>query len=57
MAEFIDIVLTEPPGPHSEFVEVEDDNGNSVKIGQWITDESGMTRLRIGWTEIGDLND
>ena len=30
-------ILFSGSGPHLEFVEVEDSDGNSVKIGEWVT--------------------
>lgn len=57
MIDFIDVVFDGPPGPVSgRFVEVEDQDGNGVKIGQWIERDNGHWALRIGWTEIGDLS-
>lgn len=29
------IVLARPPGPESDFVEIEDKDGKSVRVGQW----------------------
>lgn len=31
----INIVLSEPPGAESQFVEVETDDGRSVVVGHW----------------------
>lgn len=30
------IMMTEQPGPTSQFVEVEDSSGRSVDIGRWV---------------------
>lgn len=51
---YIDIVCTEP-GPEQKFVEVEDDEGRSIKIGEWIKRDDGFWALRIDWKEIGEL--
>lgn len=32
----INIVMKNPPGPDSDFVEVEDENGVSMKLGEWV---------------------
>lgn len=29
------IVLAIPPGPESDFVDIEDKDGKSVRVGQW----------------------
>ena len=35
--DHIDIVFDGPPGPEpGRFVEVEDTNGNSIRVGEWI---------------------
>lgn len=63
MAEYIDIVFDGPPDHEAgRFVEVEDDQGQSVKIGEWIeptrdkSGDDGFWRLRINWTAIGECN-
>jgi hypothetical protein len=33
-----------PPGP---FVEIEDPNGNSIRVGEWIERDDGAWVLRI----------
>jgi hypothetical protein len=48
----IDIVFEKPPGPDSQFVEVEDADGNSIKIGTWIEREDGYHVLRIDSEEL-----
>ena len=48
MLEYINIVLdcTDPQSPI--FVEIEDDNGNSVNVGEWSgKDENGYNKIRI----------
>lgn len=46
---YVDVVLEKGPGPDSEFVEVEDDRGNSVSFGEWInpTGDERYWRLRF----------
>jgi hypothetical protein len=44
----IDIVFDGPPGPNSgRFVEVEDEAGRSVDVGDWIESDDGYWALRI----------
>lgn len=43
----LNIVLTHGPGPDADFVEVETDDGRSVRVGQWITRPDGLVALRI----------
>lgn len=44
----IDIVFDGPPGPNSgRFVEVEDEAGRSVDVGDWIERRDGYWALRI----------
>ena len=45
--EFIYIVLREGPGPESDFVEVEDDAGRSIRIGEWVRYGNGCVGLKI----------
>jgi len=46
--EDIDVVFDGPPGPQSgRFVEVEDMNGASVSVGEWIERADGCWALRI----------
>ncbi len=48
MREFIDIVFDGPPGPQSgHFVEVEDMQGKSIRVGEWIERNDGMWALRM----------
>lgn len=45
---FIDIVFDGPPAHESgRFVEVEDPNGASVRVGEWIDRGNGLWALRI----------
>ena len=44
----IDVVFDGPPGPNSgRFVEVEDEAGRSVDVGDWIERDHGYWALRI----------
>jgi hypothetical protein len=44
----IDIVFDGPPGPDAgRFVEVEDEAGRSVDVGEWIEMDDGYWVLRI----------
>ena len=44
MDQYIDIVFDGPPSPNSgRFVEVEDANGNSVRVGKWIEREDWVS--------------
>ena len=44
----INIVFDGAPGPKSgRFIEVEDDEGVSIKIGEWIEGRDGFWVLRI----------
>ncbi len=46
--EYTDIVFDGPPGPESgRFVEVEDRQGRSVNVGEWIEREDGYWVLRL----------
>lgn len=47
MTKYIDIVFDGPPGPESgRFVEVEDDAGTSISVGEWV-ETPPYWRLRI----------
>jgi hypothetical protein len=41
--KYIDIVMSNPPGPHSDFIEVEDNTGRSVTLGTWLQDKEDST--------------
>ena len=45
--EPINILFTKPPGPFSEFVEVETDDGKGLNAGTWFEREDGLWCLRI----------
>jgi hypothetical protein len=44
----IDIVFANPPGPTpGRFVEVEDSQGHSISVGEWVQRPDGKWALRI----------
>lgn len=45
----VDIVFTAFPGPSNEcvFVEVEDQHGRSVRLGEWVERPDGLAALRV----------
>jgi len=46
--EYIDIVFTGPPAPESgQFVEVENDQEESICFGEWVERRDGYWALRI----------
>ena len=48
MSSYVDIVFDGPPGPESgRFVEVEDANGRSIRLGEWVARPDGYWALRI----------
>lgn len=48
MSEYIDIVFDGPPSHESgRFVEVENDQGRSIKFGVWVERDDGFWALRI----------
>ena len=48
LTRHIDVVFDGPPGPDAgRFVEVEDDAGRSVDVGEWIERHDGFWALRI----------
>lgn len=48
MADFIDVVFDGPPNHVSgRFVEVEDAQGRSINVGQWMERADGLWALRI----------
>jgi hypothetical protein len=48
MGGYIDIVFDGPPSmPAPRFVEVENDEGESIKVGEWIERPDGLWVLRI----------
>lgn len=53
---YIDIVFDGPPSHESgRFVEVEDNTGKSIGVGEWIDRGNGFWALRIQDTDIGDI--
>lgn len=45
---YIDVVFDGPPAPVSgRFIEVEDENGTSIKVGEWVKRDDGYWVLRI----------
>jgi hypothetical protein len=49
----INIVCDGPPGPQaSRFIEVEDDNGHSINVGDWRERDGGHWALRIDLEQI-----
>ncbi|WP_165692597.1 hypothetical protein [Mycolicibacterium fortuitum] len=48
MSDYIDVVFDGPPGPEpGRFVEVENDKGASVRVGDWLERPDGNWALRI----------
>ena len=48
MNKTVDIVFDGPPGPVAgRFVEVEDESGASIKVGEWVERDDGYWVLRI----------
>lgn len=53
MSEYIDIVFDGPPSQEScRFVEVENDQGASIRLGEWIERDGGEWVLRIQQTAV-----
>lgn len=51
---FLDFIFDGPPGPTPpRFIEVEDDKGNSIGVGEWIKREDGYWVLRVYQTAKG----
>jgi hypothetical protein len=45
---FVDVVFDGPPGPDApRFVEVEDDQGRSIRYGQWLQRDHNVWVLRV----------
>lgn len=61
ISDAMNIIFDGPPGPESgRFVEVENDAGQSIRVGEWIDRGDGMWALRIEppkvqWAEIATL--
>lgn len=46
--KYIDVVFDGPPGPTAgHFIEVEDEHGRSINVGEWIDRKDGYFALRI----------
>lgn len=43
----IRIIMRRPPGQDSDFVEVEDENGRSINVGEWRESGDGLWELAI----------
>lgn len=53
---FIDILFDGPPSHESgRFVEIENENGESVKAGEWIDRGDGYWALRIVTSQVTTL--
>ena len=52
MTRHYDIVFDSLPEPRSTFVDIEDDSGRSIRLGEWVTREDGAQVLRIPVEEI-----
>jgi hypothetical protein len=48
----LNVVLCEPPGPQSCFVEVETDDGRSVRVGEWRRFGQNRWALRLTETDL-----
>ena len=47
-ALYVDVVFDGPPGPEApRFIEVEDEQGRSIKYGEWVQRSDGSWALRI----------
>jgi type II secretory pathway component PulM len=52
----IKIIMAQPPGPTSEFIEIEDEHGHGLKVGTW--EEHGeYWALVIDTQEFEDLDE
>ena len=53
--DYIDILFDGPPGPTAgRFVEVEDPDGNSISVGEWVERDDKYWALRIPRVPKGD---
>jgi len=50
----IRFVVQQPPGPTSQFVEVEDERGRSVNVGEWRERQDGLWELVLIVGAYGD---
>lgn len=56
--DYIDIVFDGPPGPTAgSFVEVEDSEGRSISIGEWLQRPDGYWVLRISPDQVADATE
>lgn len=54
MTQYIDIVFDGPPGPQApRLIEVEDDTGASISLGEWVERPDGHWALRLTSLPIG----
>lgn len=44
---YIEFLFNNPPGPESDFVECENDQGHSIKAGEWYQRGDGFWVLRV----------
>lgn len=52
-AGFVDIVFDRSPGPDApRFIEVEDEQGRSATVGEWVERADGYWALRISWDRL-----
>lgn len=55
-AQIVRVIFDGPPGPESgRFVECEDENGASIRIGQWAEIDEGFWELRIPFRDARDI--
>ena len=52
----IRIIMARPPGPDSEFIEIEDENGHGLKLGKWEEHKENWA-LVIDTQELEDLDE
>ena len=48
--------MARPPGPESDFIEIEDEDGNGLKLGTWEEHEENWA-LVIDTQELEDLDE
>jgi hypothetical protein len=54
---FVDIVFDGPPGPESgRFVEVENEHGRSIDLGDWVHRPDGFWALRISPDDLAKMS-
>ena len=48
MARVIDVIFDGPPSHEAgRFVDVHDENGNGIRVGEWIEQDDGFWALRL----------